>query len=55
MSYQLIEAGIASTILFIYPLLVAVMMIMFFKERINLIDARHYFGHFWRFYVIPRR
>ncbi|OZN49421.1 EamA family transporter [Gallibacterium anatis] len=37
MSYQLIEAGIASTILFIYPLLVAVMMIMFFKERINLI------------------
>lgn len=37
MSYQLIEAGIASTILFIYPLLVAVIMMMFFKERLNLI------------------
>lgn len=36
-SYQLIEAGIASTILFIYPLLVAVIMMTFFKERINVI------------------
>ncbi|NOL50174.1 EamA family transporter [Pelistega europaea] len=37
MSYQLIEAGIASTILFIYPLLVAVIMMIFFKEHLNFI------------------
>ncbi|MFC0322532.1 DMT family transporter [Gallibacterium melopsittaci] len=36
-SYQLIEAGIASTILFIYPLLVAVIMVLFFHERLNLL------------------
>lgn len=36
-SYQLIEAGIASTILFIYPLLVAIIMVLFFHERLNLI------------------
>lgn len=36
-SYQLIEAGIASTILFIYPLLVAILMVLFFHERLSLI------------------
>ena len=34
MSYTYIDAGIASTILFIYPVLVAVLMAIFFKERL---------------------
>lgn len=37
MSYQYMDAGIASTILFIYPVLVAVLMAIFFKEKISLI------------------
>lgn len=36
MSYTYIDAGIASTILFIYPVLVAVLMAIFFKERLCL-------------------
>ncbi|OBX06292.1 EamA family transporter [Gallibacterium genomosp. 3] len=36
-SYQLIEAGITSTILFIYPLLVALIMVLFFHEHLNLL------------------
>jgi len=36
-SFKHMDAGIASTILFIYPVMVAVIMAVFFKERINLI------------------
>lgn len=35
-SYTYIDAGIASTILFIYPVLVAILMAIFFKERLRL-------------------
>lgn len=35
-SYNYMEAGIASTILFVYPILVAVIMALAFKERITL-------------------
>ena len=34
-AFKYIEAGIASTILFIYPVLVAVIMAIFFKEKIT--------------------
>lgn len=34
-SYTYMDAGIASTLLFIYPILVAVLMILFFKEKIR--------------------
>ena len=33
------DAGIASTILFMYPVLVAVIMALFFKERLSLVKA----------------
>lgn len=33
LSFHLMEAGVASTILFIYPVLTAVIMALFFKER----------------------
>ncbi len=36
MSYSLIGAGIASTILFVYPIMVAVLMAVFFHEKIDL-------------------
>lgn len=36
MSYEYMEAGIASTLLFVYPIMVAVIMACFFKERLNL-------------------
>lgn len=35
MSYNYIDAGIASTILFIYPIMVAVIMALFFHERLS--------------------
>ncbi len=35
MSYNFMAAGIASTMLFIYPVLVAVIMALFFKERLT--------------------
>lgn len=35
MAFEHIAAGIACTILFIYPIMVAVLMAVFFKERIN--------------------
>lgn len=35
MSYNYIDAGIASTILFIYPILVALIMALFFKEKLS--------------------
>lgn len=37
MSYNYMDAGIASTILFVYPVLVAVLMALFFKEKVSLI------------------
>lgn len=36
-SYNYMAAGIASTILFIYPVLVAVIMAVFFKEKLSMI------------------
>lgn len=35
-SYNYMEAGIASTILFVYPIMVAVIMAIFFREKISL-------------------
>lgn len=35
MSYQFMDASIASTLLFVYPLMVAVIMALFFRERIT--------------------
>ena len=35
-SYNFMEAGIASTILFVYPIMVAVIMALVFKEKISL-------------------
>lgn len=35
-AFKYIEAGIACTILFIYPMLVAIIMNIFYKEKINL-------------------
>ena len=34
-SYNYMDAGIASTLLFVYPIMVAVIMAMFFKERLS--------------------
>ena len=39
MSYNYMDAGIASTILFVYPVLVAVIMAVFFKEKVSVITA----------------
>ena len=36
-AFKYIEAGIACTILFIYPVLVALMMTIFFKEKLTLV------------------
>lgn len=33
LSYNYMDAGIASTILFVYPVLVAILMAVFFKEK----------------------
>lgn len=35
LSYNYMDAGIASTILFVYPVLVAVLMAVFFKEKVS--------------------
>ncbi len=35
LSYQYMDVGIASTLLFIYPVMVAVLMALFYKERIS--------------------
>lgn len=48
MSYNYMDAGIASTILFVYPVMVAVIMGAFFKEKISAItvfDPVGTFGH----------
>ena len=39
MSYNYMDAGIASTILFVYPVMVAVIMGAFFKEKISAITV----------------
>ena len=39
MSYKHMDAGIASTILFVYPLMVAVIMFLFFREKISLLTV----------------
>lgn len=39
LSYNYMEAGVASTILFVYPIMVAVIMAVFFKERITLLTV----------------
>ncbi len=36
LGYDYLSAGIASTLLFVYPLIVAIIMAIFFKERITL-------------------
>lgn len=36
LSYQYMNAGIASTLLFVYPIIVALIMVMFFKEKISM-------------------
>lgn len=38
-SYRYMDAGIASTMLFVYPLMVALIMAAFFHERITLLTA----------------
>lgn len=38
-SYNYMDAGIASTILFVYPVMVAIIMAVFFKERITLMTV----------------
>ncbi len=35
-SYNYMNSGVASTLLFVYPVMVAVMMIMFFHEKFNI-------------------
>ena len=37
MSYNYMDAGIASTILFVYPVMVAVIMAVFFRERLSAV------------------
>lgn len=37
LSYNYMDAGIASTILFVYPVLVAIIMATFFKERVSFV------------------
>ena len=37
LSYQYMDAGIASTILFVYPVMVAVIMGVLFKQKITLL------------------
>ena len=39
MSYNYMDAGIASTILFVYPVMVAVIMACFFKEKVSPITV----------------
>lgn len=39
LAYNHMDAGIASTILFIYPVLVAILMAVFFKEKVSVITA----------------
>ncbi len=38
-SFNYMDAGIASTILFVYPVMVAIIMAVFFKEKISLVTV----------------
>lgn len=38
-SYNYMSVGIASTLLFVYPIIVALIMIVFFKEKLNLVTT----------------
>ena len=38
-SFNFMDAGIASTILFVYPVMVAVIMAVFFKERVTAVTV----------------
>lgn len=38
-SFHYMDAGVASTILFVYPVMVAVIMAVFFKEKVSLITV----------------
>lgn len=38
-SYNYMEAGIASTLLFVYPIMVALIMAVFFREKLTLVTA----------------
>ncbi len=38
-AYNYMDAGIASTLLFIYPILTAIIMVIFFKEKVSWITA----------------
>lgn len=38
-SFHYMDAGVASTILFVYPVMVAVIMAVFFKEKVTIITA----------------
>lgn len=38
-SYRFMDVGIASTIFFIYPVIVAIIMTLFFKEKMNLLTV----------------
>lgn len=38
-SYNFMDSGIASTVLFVYPVMVAVIMMLFFHERLSLLTA----------------
>lgn len=39
LSYNYMDAGVASTILFVYPVMVAVIMSLFFRERLTMLTA----------------
>ena len=39
LSYNYMDAGIASTMLFVYPILVALIMVLFYKERLSILTA----------------
>lgn len=38
-SFKFIDAGVASTLLFVYPIMVAVIMSIFFKEKISIVTV----------------
>lgn len=38
-SYRYMPAGLASTLLFVYPIMVAVIMVLFYKEKLTLLTA----------------
>lgn len=46
MSYNYMDAGIASTILFVYPVMVAVIMGVFFKEKYPQLQFSLFCWHF---------